>query len=350
MAEWGVKMDPKRVVGDLSMALQIRARAGAQVIVADYPPWMIVDRDNLNADDPITSQLSLMRIATAGAIEPVEGASTTLTPLIRTTGDSMLYDQAEILRRGDPTELAAAFKASGTQQVLAARITGSVDTAFPDGPPPPPPPPNTPSDTAPLPQPPLVAHSEKPLDVILVADTDMLTDDLNVGPSGQQSTQNADFVMNALDTLTGGGQLIALRGQGLSFRPFTTVDKIEAATNDKYRATADKLQTELKTLQDQLTTLLGQTASPDAAGGGNALEGPTAEQQQAIAKFNQRIVEVRQQLRDVRGALRQEIDALGDQLRLLNILAVPLLIVLAGIIAFAWRQWRLSRYLRRRLA
>ena len=66
-----------------------------------------------------------------------------------------------------------------------------------------------------------------------------------------------------------------------------------------------------------------------------SLQAPSVEQQQAIAQFNQRLVEVRQQLRDVRGALRGEIDALGDRLRLINILAVPTLIVLAGIIISA---------------
>jgi ABC-type uncharacterized transport system involved in gliding motility auxiliary subunit len=59
---------------------------------------------------------------------------------------------------------------------------------------------------------------------------------------------------------------------------------------------------------------------------------------------------VRQQLRDVRGALRAEIDALGDRLRLINILAIPIAIVLIGIAAFAWRRFRLARYLRRRMA
>jgi ABC-type uncharacterized transport system involved in gliding motility auxiliary subunit len=230
-------------------------------------------------------------------------------------------------------------------RVLAARITGEVDTAFPDGAPPPPPA----SDTGPpqLPVPELVKHSQKPLNVIVVGDTDLLSNDLNVNQAGQQVTQNSDFVINALDSLVGSSQLIALRGQGISFRPFTTVDRIEAAANEKYRATEDRLQTELKDTQDRLTALLTQTSGADGAAG-QQLEGPSPEQQEAITQFNQRLVEVRQQLRDVRGALRGEIDALGDSLRLINIAAVPIVIVLAGIVIFAWRRHRLTRYLRRR--
>ncbi len=345
LAAWGVGMDPQSVVGDLSMAIKIRGRAGAQTVLADYPPWMIVDRDNLSLDDVVTGQLTLMRIATAGALESLAGATTSVTPLIQTTANSKLFTQGEVLRRDDPTALTGDYVPSGVQRVLAARVTGEVETAFPEGAPPPPPP----ADDAetPPPPPPLVTHSQKPLNVIVVADTDLLSNDLNVNPAGQQTTQNADFVVNALDSLTGGGQLIALRGQGISFRPFTTVDAIEAAANERYRATESRLQAELKETQDQLSALLMQNGGGDPAQ--PQLEVST-EQQQAIAEFNQRLVEVRQQLRDVRGALRAEIDALGDRLRLINIFAVPALIVLVGIVAFAWRRFRLTRYLRRRAA
>jgi ABC-type uncharacterized transport system involved in gliding motility auxiliary subunit len=348
MAAWGVKMDSKQVAGDLSMAIKIRGRAGSQVVVADYPPWMILDRDNLNPDDPVTSQLNLMRIATAGSIVKLASGATSFTPLIQTTQNSMLFPQAEVLRRDAPTALTANYAPSGVVQVLAVRLTGEVDTAFPDGAPPAPPP-NDAGETPP-PPPPLVRHSQKPLNVIIVGDTDLLSNDLNISDSGQQTTQNSDFVINALDSLTGGGQLIALRGQGISFRPFTRVDQIEAAANDKYRATEDRLQTELKDTQDKLTALLAQNAGGDGAAGAPALQETSPEQEEAIAQFNQRLVEVRQQLRDVRGALRGEIDALGDSLRLINIAAVPIAIVLVGIIIFAWRRQRLSRYLRRRAA
>ncbi|HQZ12203.1 MAG TPA: Gldg family protein [Devosia sp.] len=347
MAAWGVAMDPTQVAGDISMAIKIRGRAGAQVVVADYPPWMIIDRDNLNPDDAVTGQLTLMRIATSGAIEHIASSKTVMTPLIQTTPNSMMFTQAQVMRRDDPTELTANYAPSGVQRVLAARLTGEVDTAFPGGAPPAPPP--SENADAPLPPPALVTHSQKPLNVIIVGDTDVLSNDMNVGQSGQPTTQNADFVINALDSLTGGGQLIALRGQGLSFRPFTTVDRIEAAANEKYRATEDRLQTELKDTQEKLAALMAQNGGASQTGE-PSLEGPSPEQQQAITEFNTRLVDVRQQLRDVRGALRSEIDALGDRLRLINILAVPLLIVLAGIAAFAWRQLRLSRYLRRRSA
>jgi len=343
MAAWGVQMDSKRVVGDTNMAVQIRASAGPQVFIAKYPPWLIVNRDSLNPDDVVTGQLSLMSIASAGSLVKLATGKTAFTPLILTTPNSMLYDQATVISRGDPNELLRAFKASGIRQILATRIIGPVDTAFPDGPPPVQQSPN--NDEPPATPPPLVLHSQKPLNVILVADTDMLADDLNVSPSsGQPSTQNAAFVVNAIDSLVGGGELITLRSNGLSFRPFTTVDRIEAAANDKYRDTEQKLQADLKDTQDKLAAMRAQAGSP--ASGAPSVEALSVQQVQTIAQFNQRIVDVRQQLRDTQGALRAEIDTLGNWLRLINILAVPLLIALVGIAAALWRYVRLSRYLR----
>lgn len=341
MAQWGVEMVAGYVVGDLSMAIEIRAQAGNQVIVADYPPWLIVDRDNLNPDDIVTAQLSLMRISSAGALQRIPGAATTFTELIRTTTDSMLYEQSAILRRANPTSLVDAFVSSGVVRVLAGRIIGVVDTAFPDGAPPVPPPAEgaePPADPAAL-----VVRSERPIAVIIVTDTDMLTDDLNIAQNGQATTQNTDFVINALDSLTGGVELIGLRGRGLSFRPFIRLDELERAAEERYRSTEQQLQAELDATEARLADLRSQATAPDGQIG--AL---TRQQQDAITEINQRIIEVREELREVRGALRKEIDAVSNQLRLVNILAAPLAIILIGVLLTLWRRARLSRYLRGR--
>ncbi len=193
LAAWGVEMVPDKVVGDMDMALQVRAQAGNQIVIADYPPWLIVGTDNLNHDDLVTGALTLMRMSSAGALQALDGATTTLTPLIATTENSMLYDQATILRRLDPTSLVNMFQASGARQILAARITGPVNSAYPDGPP------QTADAAASAATPAFVARSEGPINVVIVTDTDMLADDLNVDSTGQSTTQNADFVSNALE-------------------------------------------------------------------------------------------------------------------------------------------------------
>ena len=80
----------------------------------------------------------------------------------------------------------------------------------------------------------------------MVTDTDVLANDVNIDENGTAITENADFVMNALDDLTGGGALISLRSRGVSARPFTTLDEMEAAAQERYRETELRLQAELE--------------------------------------------------------------------------------------------------------
>ena len=77
------------------------------------------------------------------------------------------------------------FKASGKALTLAARMTGPAETAFPEGPPKPPaePKPAAATDPAPTdkdkaadPLPAQVKSATQPINVIAVADTDMLSD------------------------------------------------------------------------------------------------------------------------------------------------------------------------------
>ncbi len=186
----------------------------------------------------------------------------------------------------------------------------------------------------------LVTQSQAPINVIIVTDTDMLADDLNVNSTGQATTQNSDFVVNALDSMTGGGELIDLRGRGFIYRPFTRVDELEAAADERYRTTEEQLQADLDATQQQLADLRAQAATAGQAG---AL---TQEQQNTVAQFNQHILDVRAELRAVQGELRKDIDALANWLRLLNILAVPLLIIIVGIVVAVWRRARLASYVR----
>lgn len=335
MRAWGVEMLPEKVVGDRDMAIEIRGQGGNnQIVIADYPPWLIVDDDNINRDDIITAQLTLMRIQTAGALMPVDGAQTTLTPLIYTTGDSMLYDQAVILRRDDPNTLLNMFQPSGTPFTLAARVNGPVTTAFPDGAPPAPEP--SEGEDAPTPAPELVTEGE--INVVVLTDTDMLTDELTIDSSG---SQNADFIVNALDNLIGGDQLIGLRGRGQVFRPFTRVDEVEAEAEARYRQTERDLQAELDEVEAQIEEIRSQSLAPDGQ-----LGALTRSQRELVDDYNQQVVELRLQLRDVRSELRSEIDTLTTQVRLINIFAVPAIVIIIGLIVWIWRRVRLANYLR----
>lgn len=330
LAAWGIAYSPDAVVGDLGMALNIRAQAGNQVATTKYPPWLLVDHDNLADKDPVTSQLSLMRVSSAGSLEALGVGGLSFAPLIETTQTTMLFDRNTVLRHDDPRELVNTFVSSQTVRTLAARVSGQASSAFPEGSP----------DEAQLANGAVrLSASARPINVIVVADADMLVDDHNIGRDGQPTTQNADFVINALDSLIGGGDLYALRARSMSFRPFTLVNKIELAAQEKYLATEQQLQTELSRAQSGLAEL---RVSAD----GGEVATLTPEQSQMIADTNRRIVEIRNELREVQSALRRDVEALTERLHFFNVALIPGFIIMAGIGVTLWRRRRLTRHLR----
>jgi ABC-type uncharacterized transport system involved in gliding motility auxiliary subunit len=338
LGAWGVKVDPGKVVGDRNMALQTVGIAGNQRVVANYLPWLRVDGDAFSKDDPVTSRLQVMRMSSAGAIETLPGATTKVTPLIRTTADSMLIDGQTVLGHPNPNELLDAFKPSGQRQVLAARITGPAKTAFPDGMPKD----DKPADPNAPPQPAPTGPQLKTgnVNVILVADSDMLADTHIIDQQGRPLSSNADFVLNAVDDLAGGKALIGLRGGGLANRPFTTIEAMQQKAEATYRSTEQQLTQQLQEAQQKLAEL----QNPDAPAGSDPAAASRS-QQDTINEYNARIVSLRRQLRDVQLALRSDIDSLETRIRIIDIALVPILVVLAAALLALWRRYRLARYM-----
>src|ERR1044072_8215708 len=120
--------------------------------------------------------------------------------------------------RADPATLKDGFRPTG-ELVVAARVSGNATSAFANGPPAG----VTPSPTA-------LKASAKPLNVILIADTDLLSDFM-WGQQGnffgqaifQPFANNGELVWNALDNLAGSNDLISIRGRASFSRPFDRV-------------------------------------------------------------------------------------------------------------------------------
>ena len=195
-----------------------------------------------------------------------------------------------------------------------------------------------PAGTAAPAGPPQIKTSAKPIDVIVVADTDILEDrfwEQSQDFFGQTVVipvaNNGDFVANALDSLAGGDDLIALRSRGTSARPFTLVDNIQRAADARYQATEKDLQTKLKDTQDKIKQLQDQGGRPGAA--------LANEQEQAIDNFRTDMLSIRQQLRQVQLALRQDIDRLQAVTEFFDIALVPILVAIVAVI-IGWVRFR----------
>jgi ABC-type uncharacterized transport system involved in gliding motility auxiliary subunit len=308
----------------------------------DYVGWLTEPKADLSRDDPITADLSQIAMATAGILEPIAGAKTKFEPLIQTSTDAEKIPVDKVKGLPDVATLLAQFRPEQRQLVVAAHITGDAETSFPDGRPPPAP---TPPGASPPKEPAAPAgeplkQSTQPINIVVVADTDMLDDRFWAQTHdffGQRVVEpianNSDFVANAVEVLAGGQDLVDLRSRGTVARPFEVVERIQRAADDRYAAEQHSLQDKLKQAQDKLHSLT------TGEGGGNPTA-LTAEQTKEIDKFRADMLETRQQLRAVQGALRQDIAGLKVILEFFDIALMPIIVVVAAIVIAALRPRR----------
>lgn len=330
---WGIEMVPDRVVADPATARQVAYPSGGREQVVDYLPWMSLERANMASDEVITAELQRINVASAGILRAREGATTTMVPLLQSGPQAMQLEADRVRMYPDPFAIIREFKPGDTPLTIAARIEGPVKTAFPDG---------KPADSPDGPEP--LAEAERPISVVVVADTDMLDDRnwLASQPTFGQAVSipladNANFVANAMDYLAGSEALTGLRGREVTYRPFLRVAEIRRAAEQRYRAKEQELLQRLSELQNKVDSL-----RPTADGDDAALV--SEQQQREIEGFRGELLSTRAELREVQLALRQDIEQLRGRIQFLNIAAVPLAVaVVAVLLALVQR----TRYRRR---
>jgi ABC-type uncharacterized transport system involved in gliding motility auxiliary subunit len=331
---WGVDLPAKKFVADRNAAR--RVNVGNAPDGVDYLAWLGLQGDDLNASDPVTAKLGEINVGTAGALEPRKGATTSFEPLLTSSPASELMDTALVESPlPDFDAMLQNFKPEGRRFTIAARLTGTVNTAFPDGPP------KEGGKTAA--KDPNQVKSAKSLDVIVVADTDILEDRFWVETQNfagrtvaEPFASNGDFVQNAVDSLAGSGDLMSLRARGSALRPFTEVEKLRRDADDKYRVQEKALQDRLRETQEKLATIKPQ----DDSSGDIQL---TADQQKSIDQLRTTMVATRAELRGVQLKLRESIDALKNRLVFLDVVLVPAAIAVIALLMGRWRAQARSR-------
>ena len=328
---WGVRIVEGKVVGDIDAALRINMGMNGRPVLSDYVAWMHLDPSHFDPNDAITGDLKQMNFATAGVIEPVAAAGTTVTPLITTGSHSQRFEADRFQGVPEIVSMFRDFKSQDKREVLAARITGKSKTAFPreaatlkDG----------------------LTESKQPIQVVVVSDSDMLMDRFWVQVGGQPGQQvmvptadNGNFVAAALENLTGAVALSTLRGHGLQSHPFTLIDDIRRDAELQYRAKEQSLTVHLQELQQKADAM-----QPKADAGGAPVL--SEQDKKTIESYRNDILSTRRQLRDVQRSLRESIESLQSTFTFANIAGVPvifgLILIAVAVLRHRRRQRRLS--------
>lgn len=329
---WGVEVTLDRAQADPRHGMVVSVGGSAARTV--HPGLIGIMGEGIDAADVVTANLERVLFGSPGAIRDTDGGLVA-SPLVRTAESSGLLPAARFSGLEHPAELAQGFRPDGQRHVVAARLRGPLRSAWPDGPP---------ADGEPPPGGHRAASAGE-AHMILVADVDMLADRLwvNERVSGERRmrqawSDNGDLVANAVENLLGSDALIRIRGEGTSARPFTRVQALEREAAARYRDTERQLRRALEQTEQRLEELRSGRGETE----GDVILSEA--QRRELERYREERTRLRGELRRVRQQLDAEIDALGDRLKLLNILAMPLVVALAGlgVALLRRRRWRRS--------
>ena len=311
----GVQMREAEVLGDPQLALSVSTPSGAPT---RHLAILGLTNAQLNSESIVTAQLDSLNFASAGFFD-IDSPTVAVETLIESSefANGIAASQLQFLQ--NPEDLMQSFSEGSEARPIAVRLSGptTLETGL--------------EGDAPV--------EVSNLDLILVSDTDVLSDRLWVQVQnffGQQVAtafaDNGSLLTNLVDYFAGSQDLISVRSRGRFTRPFEVVQWLRREAEAQYLASAVQLQLELNETERQLADLESQQES-------DGVLRLSDEQEAALVRFQDEKLRIRKALRDVRHRLDQDIDQLGEHLKLLNIIVLPILLTLMLAMA-AWAQLR----------
>ena len=335
---WGFEMAKDKIACDRTLAQRRGVRSGSDgrgVIEIPIVFYLSLGPDDVSKEDPVTRQLGRINLSTPGSLKKLADGTTTFTPILQTSEEAQEID-ATNFQFVEPQQLLANFVPGYQRLTLAARVAGSVKTAFPEGKPKGPENGEEPAPEVPVEGPVAgLSESQQPLNLLVFADADLLGDRAwmqSLGNFGGQqmmavTADNVDLFKNAVESAAGGEELMGIRLRGKTTRPFEKVQEIQRNSDEKFLKRQQELESRLADIERRMQEL-------QKAKGEGSEELVTAAQRQQEEEAKAEFVETRRDLREVKHQLRKDIEGLETRLKLMNITLVPFLLIL-----FALGQW-----------
>jgi ABC-type uncharacterized transport system involved in gliding motility auxiliary subunit len=319
---WGVGYDSGRVVADPRGMTRLQTQAGQ---VDESLVFLSLTDANCAKDDILTAQLESVMLPFCGSFSDLS-KGLTFKPLVTASPFAGVVDT--MLAQTGGAALRRSLKPSATPPVIAARLSGTFKTAFPEGRPKPGASDEPAKDAKNVDE----GHfTEGESTVILVADVDLLVDRFCVEDLNFFGTQafrplnnNLTLFGNAVEQLSGSSDLIGIRSRGNFQRPFERVTELEEKARSEWQAREQDLEAKLQEAREQL----GQLETQKDPSRKFIL---SAEQKSAIERFHSEEIRINKELKEVRKSLRRDIERLGVKVKVVNIVLMPALVCLAGI-------------------
>lgn len=362
-AAWGVNYADDQVVADMSYRTMMQGRVNPTALNL---PAVAINRENR-----ITAELQSLLMISAGSFSIDKKDGITATPLVESSEQSQMIDTsaAEKLR----TEPLLNFTPDGRKKILALQLSGKFKTAFPDGAPKITPPggakpgegggaqddsaaPKAPADEAKAAAAAPGAKSEaKPAEtkkddslkestngeglVVLVGDVDMAYDGFCVQMDRMTGmamaiNSNLPFVLNAVEILSGGGDLLQVRSRASTQRPFKKLDEMRDKVESQYRPKLQQLQAKLDATAQEISTLKvtkdkkTQTLIIDP------------QQAKKIEDLMATQASINKEIREIKKEQNKQIDWVENLLTIVNVFGMPILVAGVGVVLALYRRMR----------
>jgi len=329
--KWGVNFENSKVVADFNFRLGQRDPLSRGRIM---PAYLALSKKAFNQEEIVTRDLGSIRMPYAGSFD-VSNLATGLTAkeLISSSDQAKLVDGMSSQFNGE--KIMDSFltgsedgKPTGTNKfALAVKISGTFTTAFPDGKP------GSSGDEEESDEEKTtnsnhLKESESENHVCLIGDTDLLSEEHFLIQQRFLLSQNVSFVQNIVDHF-GDDTLINIRSRNQD-RPFTTIMDLEKEAQSKFEDKLKKLEAEQQAILQDKTKL-------ESTGEGQN-QFTLSIDPEALKDIQKKELEKRKQIREIRKELRSEIDLIQLQIKLANIVSMPALVIIAGIIFFVRKQ------------
>ncbi|MBN1796629.1 MAG: Gldg family protein [Sedimentisphaerales bacterium] len=337
MKKWGLKMLALTIAGDRNLARDARM---TQKVIGFMD---LNKKDCFNKDNVITSELNIVTVLFAGALETIDvpkNNDITLQrdPLICTTdrGNTITVDNPFELMMLNPAELMNKFF-EGTKPVrMGYLVTGKFESAYPDGI-------EIKDESDPNSEPTKLtglAQAQQECAVAVLSDVDFITDSFAYDETFFgiiTVNDNAALLINTVEQLTGSADLISIRSRGNYSRSFEVVDEIEAQAARSTAQKEQQINADITRFRQELNQILATAKE----GQEEIISSSILEKKRELES---KIIEKQKELFEVKRQARQGIESLESKLRNFNTLPGPTLILLIAIILGIYRATKKRHY------
>jgi len=309
---WHFNYFPEAVVADLGNSITVDATTDyknnpnfTQDIIQFAPRG-----NNLNRSEPETARLKSILFASASVLKPDSSGAVNFVPLIKAGNNSALMP-ADVVRRGmNPSDILRWFKPDNQEKVIAAKI--------------------------------ISRDLQRPFTVIAVADTDFIYDSFWTRSSSILDRRytvplldNGNFILNALESLSGTENLTDLRGKTSADRPFADIEKMRRDNQLQFKLKESEIFEKINQTKAKLSEIWNK----------KSFEGRdlfSADELAVIANYRRQLDSLRLDLAANRKELNTNIEHIANLVKLVNIYLLPGILLLGLAVYLLLRRPRTS--------